>query len=132
MRWVKDDYRLEEGAHAVDLDVVHDLLRRSYWASERTREQIARTVEHSTCFSLFAGDRQVGFFRALSDEGAYTYLMDFVVDDAHQGRGLGAWALGVILGRFAGTRFILVTKDAQELYRRAGFETHPFECMIRR
>jgi len=129
---MKDEYRLEEGADVVDVDAVHALLRRSYWASERTREQIAATVQHSTCFSLFHGERQVGFFRALSDQGAYTYLMDFVVDDAHQGRGLGAWALEVILGRFAGTRFLLVTKDAQEFYRRAGFETHPFECMIRR
>lgn len=132
MRWTNGEYRLEEGAACVDVDVVVALLGRSYWASERTREQIARTVEHSTCFSLFHRETQVGFFRALSDEGAYTYLMDFVVDDAHQGRGLGAWVLGIVLDRFAGTRFILVTKDAQEFYRRAGFVTHPFECMIRR
>lgn len=133
MSWTHGSYRLEEGAAAVDPAAVHRLLSTSYWASGRTPAQIERTLANSTCFSLLHADGQVGFFRALSDVGAYTYLMDFIIEDAHRGQGLGSWCLDVILAfpAFAGTRFILVTKDAQAFYSRAGFVRHPFECMMR-
>ena len=30
------------------------------------------------------------------------------------------------------TRVILITRDAQAFYRRLGFATHPYECMLKR
>ena len=133
MQWTYKDYLLTDDREKTDLDLVASWLAESYWASTRTRGQIETAVANSTCFSLFQDERQVGFFRALSDFAVYTYLMDFIVHGEHRGHGVGAWALERILEYppFAGTRFMLVTKDAQAYYRKSGFETHPFECMIR-
>jgi len=127
-------YELTDDPDRVDFDVVASLLNPTYWAATRSREQIIESCRNSACFSLFFESAQVGMFRALSDRGAYTYLMDFVVAPEHQRKGIGSWALQCILGYppFRGTRFILLTMDAQEFYRKFGFDTHPYECMIRR
>jgi GNAT superfamily N-acetyltransferase len=133
-RWMRGEYELTDDRQRVDLDTVHRLLSTTYWAESRTREQVAATIAASTCFSLLHRGAQVGFFRGLTDTGAYTYLMDFVIEPSHRRGGIGSWALEQILAypAFAGTRMILITKDAQPFYRRAGFVPHPYECMIRR
>ena len=49
------------------------------------------------------------------------------------GRGLGSDLMRQLLAHpdVEATRNALVSKDAQTLYRKLGFQTHPFECMIK-
>ena len=56
-----------------------------------------------------------------------------VVDEHHRGKGLGKQLMSTLLAHpgVVGTRKILVTKDAQGLYQKFGFKTHPFECMVK-
>jgi GNAT superfamily N-acetyltransferase len=128
-----EDYELSDDATRLDLDRVCELLRDTYWAAGRSREQIALSVRHSLCFSVFHGGRQVGLARVLTDHGASSYLCDVVIDPEHRARGLGGWLMRSILGHPAvmRTRMLLVTRDAQAFYRQHGFATHPFECMVR-
>jgi len=128
-----EDYELSDDATRLDLDRVCDLLRGTYWAADRSREQISLSLRHSLCFGVFHGGRQVGLARVLTDQGASSYLCDVVIDPEHRSRGLGGWLMSSILGHpaVARTRMLLVTRDAQEFYRRFGFATHPFECMVR-
>jgi ribosomal protein S18 acetylase RimI-like enzyme len=127
------DYSLTDDPAAVDVDVVSDLLRDTYWAADRDRERIARSVANSLCFSVRLAGRQVGLARVLTDGGASSYVCDVVVDAAHRGRGVGKWLMRCILSHPAvrETRVLLVTRDAQAFYRDLGFTTHPFECMVR-
>jgi ribosomal protein S18 acetylase RimI-like enzyme len=129
-----EDYELSDDATRIDLDRVCDLLRDTYWAADRSREQIALSLRHSLCFGVFHGERQVGLARVLSDQGASSYLCDVVIDPEHRSRGLGGWLMRSILRHPAvvRTRMLLVTRDAQEFYRRLGFTTHPYECMLHR
>jgi ribosomal protein S18 acetylase RimI-like enzyme len=133
MIWRHGAYWLTDERERIDREAVLALLVRTYWASERTRAQLDATIEHSTPFALYHGEEPVGFARALSDRGSCTYLMDIVVHEDHRQHGAGSWMVETILARpqFEGTRFILLTRDAQALYRRHGFETHPFECMMK-
>jgi ribosomal protein S18 acetylase RimI-like enzyme len=133
MEWSHAGYRLTDDPGRVDFDAVTELLRATYWASSRTRAQIEATVRHSRPFSLLAGGEQVGFARVLSDVGAISYLCDLVIDPRHRGRGLGRFVVAAILAHpdLAETRVFLITRDAQALYRRLGFATHPYECMVR-
>jgi ribosomal protein S18 acetylase RimI-like enzyme len=128
-----EDYELTDDAARLDLERVCDLLRDTYWAGSRSRERIALSLRHSLCFGVFRGGRQVGLARVLTDQGATSYLCDVVIDPEHRSRGLGGWLMRAILEHpaVARTRMLLVTRDAQGFYRQLGFETHPYECMVR-
>jgi ribosomal protein S18 acetylase RimI-like enzyme len=128
-----EDYELSDDATRLDLDRVCELLGDTYWAAGRSREQIALILRHSLCFGVFHRGRQIGLARVLTDQGASSYLSDVVIDAAHRSRGLGGWMMRSILEHPAvvRTRMLLVTRDAQDFYRRMGFMTHPFECMVR-
>jgi GNAT superfamily N-acetyltransferase len=60
----------------------------------------------------------------ITDYATFAWLADVFVLDSERGRGLGKWLVEVILAHpeLQGfRRWVLATKDAQELYRRFGF-----------
>ena len=133
MQLTRDCYSLTDDASQFDIDAIVRLLRFTYWAADRTREQIELSLHHSVCVGLFHQLRQVGLARAVTDHGAYTWLCDVVVGPEHRGKGLGRWMLERLLEHpsVMSTRVILVTKDAQAFYGEYRFEAHPYQCMIR-
>ena len=124
MIWVRSPYRISDDPKDVDVAVVHGFLATSYWARGISRETVARGIAHSLPFSLLLGDHQVGFARAVSDRATFAYLADVFVTEDQRGRGLGAWLVATVLAHpeLRGLRrWLLVTRDAQGLYRRLGF-----------
>jgi GNAT superfamily N-acetyltransferase len=122
--YVRGTFTITDEPAAVDLDAVHDFLRRSYWAEDIPRDTLARAVANCIPFSVFDGDRQVGFARVISDRATYAYLSDVYVLESHRGRGLSAFLMDTIMGHpdLQGLRrFSLTTRDAAGLYRRYGF-----------
>jgi GNAT superfamily N-acetyltransferase len=109
----------------IDLDVVYGFLTECYWAKGIPREVVARSIENSLCFGVYAEDQQVGFARVVSDCATYAYIGDVFVLDAFRGRGLGKWLMECIMQhpRLQGLRrWSLVTGDAHGLYAKFGFE----------
>jgi GNAT superfamily N-acetyltransferase len=133
MHLTRDSYSLTDDASQFDIETIIILLQSTYWAADRTREQVELSLHHSVCVGLFHQSRQVGLARAVTDCGAYTWLCDVVVHPDHRGKGLGRWMLERLLEHpsVVPTRVILVTKDAQEFYKDYRFEAHPYQCMIR-
>jgi GNAT superfamily N-acetyltransferase len=124
MIWERSPYRISDDPEAVDIGVVHDFLAKSYWARGIPRETLARGIAHSLPFSLFLGDRQVGFARAVTDRATFAYLADVFVIEGERGRGLGQWLVATVLAHpeLSGMRrWLLVTRDAHALYRKFGF-----------
>jgi GNAT superfamily N-acetyltransferase len=124
MIWERPPSRISDDPADVDLAVVHEFLRSSYWARGIPRETVARGVAHSLPFSLFHRSRQVGFARAISDRATFAYLADVFVIEEHRGLGLGAWLVETMLAHpeLSGLRrWLLVTRDAHGLYRKLGF-----------
>lgn len=124
MEWEQPPYRITDDPEAVDVDVVHRFLAKSYWARGIPRDIVVRSIRHSLPFSVFLGDRQVGFARVVSDRAAFAYLADVFVLESERGRGLGTWLVKTVLAHpeLQGLRrWLLVTRDAHGLYRRAGF-----------
>ncbi|SRR5258708_5705989 len=108
----------------LDLDVIHDYLKDSYWAQGIPRAVLARSFKHSLCFGLYRRGKQVGFARVVSDFATYAYLGDVFVLDAFRGLGLGTWLIECALRdpRLQGLRrWSLVTRDAHGLYSQFGF-----------
>lgn len=131
MNWQRGDYLLTDDKQRVDLDVVCALLHSTYWADQRPRELIEKSVANSLCFILLHAGQQVGFARAVTDHATFTWICDVIVSPAHQGKGLGKWMVECIIAHPElqnGTQ-LLRTRDAHTLYERYGFVRS--ECLRR-
>jgi len=121
----RGEFAISTDAARLDVDVIYDFLTNCYWAKGIPREVVARSVEHALCFGIYDGSgAQVGFARVISDFATVAYLGDVFVLESHRGRGLSKWMMECILQHPALQnlrRWILLTRDAHELYRRFGF-----------
>lgn len=109
----------------LDLRAVADMLTRAYWAKGRTREVIARYVQHSLTFGLYDGTRQIGLARVVSDYTTFAWLCDVFVHEDYRGRGLGVWLMETVHAHpdLQGLRrWLLATRDAHGLYEKFGWK----------
>jgi GNAT superfamily N-acetyltransferase len=123
-RALGDGYELDDDRDRVDREAVHAFLTRSYWATGRSRAVQDSLIDSAArVVGLYHDGRQVGFSRTVSDGHVHSYLADVYVLEEHRGRGLGIELVrfSVDEGPFAGTRWVLHTEDAHDLYRRFGF-----------
>lgn len=121
----RDDLTLSDDPARLDLDRICAWLAASYWAHDRQRAAIERSITGSHAYGVYdrRGD-QVAFTRAVTDGVSFCWLGDVVVDEGSRGRGIGAWLVASILEHLrAGglRRFMLATRDAHGLYARLGF-----------
>jgi GNAT superfamily N-acetyltransferase len=108
----------------LDVALVHEFLRTSYWAEGRLRSVVERSIEHSLCFGVYHGGRQVAFARVVSDRAVFAYLMDVFVVPEFRGRGIAKALMRAVLDHpdLQNLRmFLLATKDAHGLYEQFGF-----------
>jgi N-acetylglutamate synthase-like GNAT family acetyltransferase len=124
MVWEKDNYTISPEKKYVDVDALHDLLRSSYWAKDRSRKTVEKSVETSRCFSVIRGDEQIGFARVLTDAMAYAIILDMIIREEFRGQGLGKWLMQSICDHpeVKPLRQVLWTGDADEFYRQSGFD----------
>ena len=121
MIWERAPYRISDDPAVVDLSLVHEFLATSYWARGIPRETVARGIAHSLPFSIFLGDRQVGFARVVTDRATFAYLADVFVIEEQRGRGLGAWLVATVLGHPALQglrRWLRATRHDPDIYTR--------------
>lgn len=124
MEWINGDYVLSDDRRRLDLDAVMGLLATTYWARTRSRATMEKAVQHSVCFGLYHGGRQVGFSRAVTDHATFTWVCDVIIDPEHRGRGLGKWMMECYLAHpdLQTASYHLRTDDAHGLYERFGFQ----------
>ncbi len=120
----KGTYLISTDPGKLDVDAIHDFLTRSYWAEGIPREVVARSVEHSLCFGVFDGTRQIGLARVISDLATFAYIGDVYILDPYRGQGLAKWLMACIASHpdLQGLRrWALLTRDAHGLYHQFGF-----------
>ncbi len=124
-RELSGGYELDDDPDRVDVGEVHRFLsEESYWAEGRPREVVERLVrEASRVVGLYAGERQLGFGRVVSDGVAFAYLADVYVHPDVRRRGLGVELVQELVenGPYRDLGWLLHTTDAHELYVRFGF-----------
>lgn len=123
--WRRDEsYIMSTARRRLDFEAIHAFLSRAYWSRGIPIERMKRSIEHSLPFGVYCGPEQVGFARVITDYTTFAYLADVFIDESHRGKGLGKWLVETIVGHpeLQGLRrFALMTRDAQELYRKFGF-----------
>jgi GNAT superfamily N-acetyltransferase len=117
--WASDDPGL------IDVDRVHEWMsQESYWAQGRTREVMARAIDHSLSLGLYAPDgTQAGYARLVTDWATFAWLCDVFVDTAHRGQGLGSFLVAQAVGHpdVADIRQVLMAEPGRTIYRRLGY-----------
>ena len=127
-------YEISTARSRLDIALIHDFLRSSYWAKNIPRSIVEKSIQNSLCFGAFFGAKQVGFARVISDFATFAYVADVFVVPEHRGRGVSKMIMKAILAHpeLQGLRGILLaTQDAHGLYAQFGFKplSHPENFM---
>ena len=132
----KDGFTISTDPRRLDVDAIADMLTRAYWAKGRSRDMIARYIQHSLTFGLYEGDRQIGLARVVSDYATFAWLCDVFIHEGYRGRGLSKWLMETVHAHpdLQGLRrWLLATNDAHGLYEQFGWTLleHPERWMHR-
>jgi GNAT superfamily N-acetyltransferase len=126
MKRQHDDYELDDERSRIDLNRVHEWLSSAYWSSGVSREVIERAIRGSSLVvGAYLRNEQVGIVRVVSDKASFGWLCDVFVDEDHRRQGLGRALVKFALEHpeHQGLRrWLLATKDAQEVYAALGFK----------
>jgi len=117
-------YEISTDRSRLDVALIHDFLRTSYWAQGIPRSVVERAIKNSLCFGAYLDGRQVGFARVISDFATIAYLADVFVVPGQRGKGISKLMMRAIVEHpdLQGLRrIVLVTKDAHGLYEQFGF-----------
>ncbi|WP_158856757.1 GNAT family N-acetyltransferase [Lunatibacter salilacus] len=122
----KDEYLISTDKEKLDIDAIHEFLStKAYWCLNIPKEKVRTAIENSFCFGVYKHERQIGFARIITDFSTIAYLGDVYILEEHRGKGISKWLIETImnLSELQGLRrWILLTGDAHELYRKFGWE----------
>ncbi|MEP6669420.1 MAG: GNAT family N-acetyltransferase [Chthoniobacter sp.] len=120
------EYEISDDPARLDLDVIERLLHATYWAWERPRAVMEKSIARALCVGAYLRGTQVGFARAVTDGVTFAWICDVVLDDAHRGTGLGRALVESIVNHpeIVDVRQVLATRDAHGLYEKFGYERY--------
>lgn len=134
MQWRRDTYTLDDDRARLDMPRVVGWVQTSYWASGRPADVVHRSWDNAgVVIGLYDGDEQIGCARVVTDLATTAYLADVFILPEYRGQGLGVWLLETLVNHpeLTGCRWLLHTRDAHDLYRKAGFQ-EPGERVMER
>jgi GNAT superfamily N-acetyltransferase len=106
--------------------MIQSFLAGSYWERGILRPVVEKAIQHSLCFGLYHEQQQIGFARVVTDYMSFAYIADVFVLEDYRGLGLGQWLIEVITAYPELQdirRMLLATNDAQDFYRKNGFNS---------
>jgi len=109
----------------MDINVIYNFIKQSYWGTARTFEEQKIAVENTLNFGLFYQGNQIAFARVMTDYVFFAYLLDVFVIEEHQGKGFSKLLVNQIINHESiknVDKWMLATKDAHSLYEKFGFE----------
>jgi len=118
------DFLLSDDKNLMQIERIYDLLSQTYFAKDRTKDAIQKSIENSMCFGVYSDNVQIGFARCITDFATTYYLCDVVVDEKYRGQGLGKALTKFITEHesLSTSMGVLGTEDADSLYEQFGFK----------
>ncbi len=121
----KGDFLISTDKAKLDLHVIHDFLaNQAYWSKNIPFETVKKAAENSLNFGIYYKGKQIGYARVISDFTTIAYLGDVFVLKEYRGQGLSKWLMEKVTSHpdLQGLRrWILLTGDAHELYKKYGW-----------
>lgn len=118
------EFCISDDKNLIQIDKVHELLAKTYWASNRSKVVIQKSIENSLCFGIYKDNVQIGFARCVTDYAFMYWLGDVIIDEKYRGQGLGKALMKCIKEHEYLVSLVgfLNTKDAHGLYEQFGFQ----------
>ena len=119
---------IKDGIEQMDFVKVTEMLSASFWCPGIKQNEVEKGAENSALVvGAFTHEgEQIGYARVVSDKTRFAYILDVYVDDNHRKKGIGQKMMKYILSHNELKdvyQWLLITKDAHEVYRKVGFET---------
>lgn len=125
MNKITDDLFFSSDRKDMDLELIFNFLKNTYWGALRTIEEQKKANENTLNFGLFKNGKQIAFSRIMTDKVFFAYMLDVFVIDGEQGKGYSKLLIDHIM-KYPELqkidKWILATKDAHSLYEKFGFE----------
>ncbi|MDP5107035.1 MAG: GNAT family N-acetyltransferase [Polaribacter sp.] len=120
-----DDLFFSSDRNDMDLGLIFNFLKKTYWGNLRTLEEQKKANENTLNFGLFKNGKQIAFSRIMTDKVFFAYVLDVFVIHDEQGKGYSKILIDHMmkdpeLQKI--DKWILATKDAHTLYEKFGFE----------
>jgi GNAT superfamily N-acetyltransferase len=134
MRVKKGNFIISTNKKKLNLRLIHNFLKNSYWAKDIPYEIVLKAVKHSLCFGVYDGKKQIGFARVLTDYARFAHIHDVFIIEKYRGQDLSKWLIKTILSHKDLQnlkKWMLATRDAHSLYKKFGFTPirHPEKLM---
>jgi GNAT superfamily N-acetyltransferase len=126
-------YKVTKDKNEMKLAEVINLMGQVYWAKNRSVEKVKKAMDNSKCYGVIdVNGVLVGFARVMTDYATAFYLSDVIVDESHRGLGISRMIMDAVNKdeELQGLLGILITKTAQGLYEKYGYESSEEELMI--
>ncbi len=125
IQYEKGNFLISTDKSKFNIQAIQDELEKTYWAKGISQETIAKSIENSLCYGVYENETQIGFARVITDYCTFAYLSDVYVDNSYQKKGIATWLMECILQHpdlQNLRRFLLLTRDAHNLYKKFGFK----------
>lgn len=123
---IHEDIFFSSDKKDMDIDLIFNIIKNSYWGKSRTFDEQKKAVENTLNFGLFHKGKQIAFTRIMTDFVFFAYVLDVFVVKEYQGNGYSKLLMENILNYPSLKnidKWILATRDAHTLYEKFGFET---------
>ena len=118
-----DSFLFSSEKDQISAKAVYEMLSATYWASERTFETVAKSMEHSLCYGILKDKELIGFARVITDHATIFWICDVIIKEEFRNKGLGRKFISFILDdpELKHLNAFLATKDAHKFYEPYGF-----------
>ncbi|WP_253202817.1 GNAT family N-acetyltransferase [Priestia aryabhattai] len=94
--YVKNDFTISSNKKYLDVELIYNYLHdEAYWSKGIPLRLVEKSIQHSICFGVFAGNpekeksKQLGLGRIITDSSTFAYLADVFILNEFRGLGLG-------------------------------------------
>jgi GNAT superfamily N-acetyltransferase len=111
---------------------IHEMLVKAVWCPGITEKEINKGIRNSALGvgAYLEDQRQVGFLRVISDKVRFAYILDVIVTEEYQRKGIGQKMVQFAMAHRELRdvyHWLLATRDAHGVYEKCGFQKlqHP-------
>jgi GNAT superfamily N-acetyltransferase len=123
-----NEYVIKDGLNQMDFNRVTEMLSHAFWSPNIKIDEVRTGAENSALVVgafLKTNGEQIGYARVISDRTRFAYILDVYIDEKLRKKGIGQSLIHYILNHDHLKnvyQWLLITKDAHEVYRKVGFD----------